>query len=180
MKNFPRTGIALCAFSLVMMITSSTSVNAESDQRGGPCGGASAPSQKVQVHVVGKQARQTVKVIGHFESDVDGDVIGGLIVGQGALQLEVTNWCRIWTSEKTSSGLDSVTHIVGTKTDADGREVFVRVDVRTDEGGKVRVRTRATSGHDSHVEASEADEEHGGWKSVTGEGWVSVTRLRLK
>lgn len=179
MKNFPRTCIALFAFSLVMIVTSSTSVTAESDERGGPCGGASAPSQKVQVHVVGKQARQNVKVIGNFESDVDGDVIGGLIVGQGGLQLEVTNWCRIWTSETTASGLDSVTHMVGTKTDVDGREIFVRVDVRTDEGGKVRVRTRATSGHDSHVEATEADEEHGGWKSVTGEGWISVTRLRV-
>ena len=178
MKNYPRAFVSLCALSIAMMMATPT-VHAESDESGGPCEGASAPSQKVQVHVVGKQSRQTMKVIGNFESDVDGKLIGGLIVGQGALKLEVTNWCRIWIGEKMSSEPSSVTHILGIATQSDGQEIYVRVDMRADEGGKVRVRTRATAGHDSHVGETEVDNEHGGWKSVTGEGWLSVSRLRL-
>lgn len=154
-------------------------VHAQSDERGGPCEGASAPSHKVQVHVVGKQAQQSIKVIGEFESDIRGAVTGELIVGRGKNQLIVTHWCRVWTSKETSSGHSSVTHLLGVTTSADSREMYARVDLRSEEGGKVRVRVRDKAGHDSHdVEVLEED-QHGGWESVTGEGWLSVTRLRI-
>ena len=178
MMYFPRSLIAACAFFLAIS-TSSMVVQAQSNERGGPCEGASAPSQKVQVHVVGKQARQSIKVIGDFESGSQGAVTGELIVGQGKNQLVVTNWCRVWTSKETSSGHSSVTHLLGISTSVDGREMYAQVDLRSEEGGKVRVRTREIKSHDSHEVEALAEDQHEGWKSITGEGWLAVTKLRI-
>lgn len=177
MKSFVRFMVRTSALALVLMIP--THVHAQEDEQGGPCGGASAPSQKVHVHVVGQKSRQSMKLIGHFESDYAGDVVGELIVGRGKDHLVVTNWCRVWTSHETTSGHSSVLHVLGTVSSLDGRAMYVRVDLRSEEGGKVRVRVREKSGHDVHTAKDSATDEHGSWTSITGEGWLSTTRLRL-
>lgn len=153
-------------------------IDAMSSSSGGLCGGASAPSHQVHAHVVGANARNATKVIAHFESDTNGVVRGALIVGQGNLRLEVTSWCRMWSGGK--GGHDAgVFHILGTTFDREGHEMFVQVDVRRSEGGRLRVRTRATSQHDDHSSVV-IDEDHGGWQTLTGEGWLSASRLRIR
>lgn len=147
----------------------------ESGHESGPCGGASAPSQSVLAHVVGKQARATTKVIAHFESDAHGEVVGELIVGRGPAHLEVTTWCRIWVGGKLPEHV-GVVHILGTSTTVNGANKLVQVDLLPSEGGRVRVRERKLSQHES-IGADE--EEHGGWVSVTGEGWLPVTRYKV-
>lgn len=147
--------------------------------RGGPCEGASAPSHAIAAHVVGREAQRTIKVIAHFESDQNGQVMGELIVGQGAKRIEVTNWCRMWVGGKNTED-SGVVHVLGTSVDALGRETYVQVDMRSSEGGRVRVRTRAMSQHDDDHHAVAAEEEHGGWKSLTGEGWLSATQIRIR
>lgn len=151
--------------------------DAVSISRGGPCGGASAPSQVLQAHVVGQKAKGTLKVVAHFESDSYGDVQGELILGQREQRIEVTNWCRIWIGGKNAED-SGVIHVLGTSVDTIGREIYVQVDVRSSEGGRIRVRTRVLSQHTADIAAAD-EEEHGGWKSLTGEGWLTTTRLRV-
>ena len=163
-----------------LVIASISTSQAMSISRGGPCGGASAPSHAITAHVVGREAQRTLKVIAHFDSDQNGKVIGELIVGQGVKRIEVTNWCRIWVGGKNAED-SGVIHVLGTSFDTIGRETYVQVDVRSSEGGRMRVRTRAMSQHDDeHQVAPSAEEEHGGWKSLTGEGWLTTTRLRVR
>lgn len=167
---------SLGVLALLMGVMPISSVSAEEEGHGsGPCGGASAPSQSVLAHVVGKQARATTKVIAHFESDSNGDVAGELIVGRGASHLEVTSWCRMWIGGRLPEHV-GVVHILGTSTSADGGKKLVQVDLLPSEGGRVRVRARNLSQHES---ISSDEEEHGGWVSLTGEGWLPVTRYRI-
>lgn len=176
LRNLATTMVCLGGCAIAPISTS----HAMSITRGGPCGGATAPSHVIAAHVVGREAQRTIKVIAHFESDQNGQVMGELIVGQGTKRIEVTNWCRMWVGGKNAED-NGVVHVLGTSVDAHGGETYVQVDVRTSEGGRVRVRTRAKSQHDDdHQVASAEEEEHGGWKSLTGEGWLYVSRVRVR
>ena len=169
--------IAKASAFLLVILFSPVNANALSGERGGPCGGASAPPLQVHVHVVGKQSQASMKLIGHFELDEDGLIIGELVVGQGKRQIRVTSWCRIWISNSVSKH-SSATHVLGVSTMPDGREMLIRVDLRDEDGGKVRVRVRSISGSNSHSTQVDEDSDEG-WKSVTGEGWLSTTRLQV-
>lgn len=162
--------------ALMMGLVPVSVVNAEEvGHESGPCGGASAPSRTVLAHVVGKQARATTKVIAHFESDSNGDVVGELIMGRGPFRLEVATWCRMWVGEKLSEHA-GVVHVLGTATTVDGAKKLIQVDLLPSEGGRVRVRERKLS---QHGPIGLDEEEHGGWVSLTGEGWLPVTHYRV-
>lgn len=164
------------ALSSGSLLVGSAASGAESGESSGPCGGASAPSLQVLAHVVGKSAKSTTKVIAHFESDIVGRVTGELAVGRGVARVEATSWCRLWSGGKTEEE-SGVIHVLGTTTSADGVDMFLQVDIRSTDGGRIRVRTRRISGHSE--EHSATDDSHGGWVSLTGEGWLRLTRLRV-
>lgn len=167
---------AIGVLVLMVGLVSVSVVNAEEvGHESGPCGGASASSHTVLAHVVGKQARATTKVIAHFESDSNGNVVGELIVGRGPSHLDVTKWCRIWIGGKLPEHV-GVVHILGTATTENGAKKLVQVDLLPSEGGRVRVRERKLSQHEP---TSSDDEEHAGWVSLTGEGWLPVTRYSV-
>ncbi len=173
-----RVGLVLASSTVFML---PTAVGAEGHSESGPCRGASAPLQSVLAHVVGRQARQSIKVVAHLESDVEGVVSGELKVGQGTQELVVTEWCRLWAggSGAGAGGEDEagVVHVLGAAMDTSGNEKLVRVDVNPEEGGRVRVRTRLLAHDGSRTEPAD---EHGGWVSLTGEGWLNATRVRIR
>lgn len=176
LRNLATAMVCLGGIAIAPYSTS----HAMSITRGGPCEGASAPSHAIAAHVVGREAQRSVKVIAHFESDSNRQVMGELIVGQGSKRIEVTNWCRMWVGGKNAEESD-VVHVLGTSVDSLGREMYVQVDMRSSEGGRIRVRTRAISQHDdNHQMTSVVEDEHGGWKSLTGEGWLSLSRFRVR
>lgn len=183
--------VTVVSFALAVLVNASAA-DARSNSTGafgglGPCGGASAPSQGIQVHVVGRQARASTKVIGHFESDSTGGVTGELIVGSGADRVEVRRFCRIWIGgQRDPDGV--VVHVLGLIGDPHLGETYVRLDLRGADG-VVRVRSRPVGHGSASPERSMADEEldhgddhgddhGGGWSSLTGEGWLNATRVR--
>lgn len=191
--------VTVVSFALTVLVNASAadarSNSTEAVGGHGPCGGASAPSQGIQVHVVGRQARASTKVIGHFESDSTGGVTGELIVGSGADRIEVRRFCRIWIGGQRDPDGD-VVHVLGLIDDPDRGETYVRLDLRGADG-VVRVRSRPV-GHgpvssersmageeldhgDDHGDEhgdDHGDEHGGGWSSLTGEGWLNATRIR--
>ncbi len=175
-------GLACAVAGVVMVATTGV---ASAEHISGPCGGASAPSHQVLAHVVGRQAQKTTKVVALVESDNDGRVSGELVVGRGPSQVLVNEWCRIWSGGSSSAEDSGVVHVLGTVTRPDGREAYVQLDIRPNEGGRIRVRTRPVTGHGGHSSSagesvSEIEEGHGGWVSLTGEGWIPVTRVRIR
>ena len=155
----------------------------------GPCRGASSPLHTVLVHVVGRQAqRETgIKVVGDLASDELGRVSGELVVGRGRQRLEVLSWCRLWSGGRENGETAGVLHVLGVAADGSGGDQLVRLDLKSPEGDsngpwKVRVRVRPVQ-DDEHAHSSLATstDEHddGGWESLTGEGWLAATRVRV-
>lgn len=154
--------------------------------KGGPCAGESLGGRRVDALLVGKPSTRSTKLVVHLFTTSDGAVSGSLVLGRGAERLEVTTWCRLWEGGEGEGSHSDVTHAIGEAMFPDGVRRYVRVDVTGSEGGRARVRTRNMSGgghesgHSSTIDASEDDDSaHGGWTSMTGEGWLTLTRARI-
>lgn len=155
---------------LVALVVASPTGFASAEGEGGPCNGKTTPSQRIEAHLVGKASRIVPKVIMHVESNADGVITGELVFERGLDRVSVVNWCRLWSGgEGGTAGHEGVVHVLGTETRRDGTQRLIRVDVKNSEGGEVRVRTRSLSHETEH-----------GWTSLTGEGWLSLVRLRIR
>lgn len=166
----------------------------------GPCRGESLGGRRVDALVVGARSHEFTKMIFGVTTSPEGSVGGQLILHRGPARLTVTSWCRLWVGGegRVEESHADVVHILGEATFADGSTQYVRVDVSPE--GRVRVRARAVTGgdhgddhgddhsggHDSgHVSLATTgddghdDSVHGGWHSLTGEGWLSATRARI-
>lgn len=162
---------------LVALIVASPTGFASAEGAGGPCNGNTTPLQRIEAHLIGKASRTAPKVIVHVESNADGVITGELVFERGRDRVLVERWCRLWSGgNEGESSHEGVVHLLGTDTQRDGTQRLVRVDVKSSEGGKVRVRTRSLS-HGGHSESVES--EHG-WTSLTGEGWLPLSRLRIR
>lgn len=162
---------------LVALIVASPTGFASAEGEGGPCNGKTTSSQRIEAHLVGKASRTSPKVIVHVESNADGVITGELVFERGRDRVLVGRWCRLWSGgEGGAAGHEGVVHVLGTETRRDGTQHLIRVDVTNSEGGEVRVRTRSLS-HGGHSESVET--EHG-WTSLTGEGWLPLSRLRIR
>lgn len=158
----------------------------------GPCRGESLGGRRVDALVVGARSHESTKMIFGVTSSPEGSVGGHLILHRGPARLTVTSWCRLWVGGE-GRGQEShgdVVHVLGEVTLADGSRNYVRVDVSPE--GRVRVRVRAFAGDDhggghdgGHVSVAVSGDDghddtvHGGWRSLTGEGWLSATRARI-
>lgn len=177
--------IGSCLIAGALVFAGSPGVSAAES---GPCRGASAPLHTVQVHVVGRQAqRETgIKVVADLASDELGRVSGELVAGRGRQRLEVLSWCRLWSGGRGSGETESVLHVLGLAADASGDDRLVRLDLKPPEAEfdgswKVRVRVRPVDDEHAHSSLATASDEHddGGWQSLTGEGWLAATRVRV-
>lgn len=177
-----RHALASLVVAAAIVGTSSEGVGA----KGGPCSGESLGGRRVDALLVGKPSTRSTKLVVHLSTTPDGTVSGSLVLGRGAERLEVTTWCRLWQGGEGESSHSDVTHAIGEAMFPDGVSRYVRVDVTDSEGGRARVRTRNMSGgghesdHSATSDASEHDDSaHGGWTSITGEGWLALTRARI-
>lgn len=166
----------------------------------GPCRGESLGGRRVDALVVGSRSHEFTKMIFGVTSSPEGSVNGQLILHRGPARETVTSWCRLWVGGEGRGEVShgDVVHILGEATFSDGSRQYVRVDVSPE--GRVRVRARAVTGddlgddhgddhsggHDSgHVSVAATGDDghddavHGGWRSLTGEGWISATRARI-
>ena len=177
-----RNALASVLVAAAIVATSTEGVGAA----GGPCMGESLGGRRVDALLVGKPSTRSTKLVVHLATTSGGDVSGTLVLGRGEHPLEVTSWCRLWEGGEGESSHGDVTHAIGEAVFPDGVRRYVRVDVTASEGGRARVRTKSISGggHESgHSSAGETTEHgdsgHGGWTSLTGEGWLSLTRARI-
>lgn len=165
------------AVGLVALVAVGPTGFTRAESIGGPCNGESSPSRRIEAHVVGRDSRNGMKIVLHVESDQSGSVAGKLIFERGGLRFSIADWCRLWVGgERSGASHEGVVHVLGTQKLSDGASRLIRIDVMSGEGGRVRVRSRSGGTHES-LAASES--EHG-WTSLTGEGWLQLTRLRMQ
>lgn len=145
---------------------------------GGPCNGESSPSRRVEAHLVGRESHSALKVVFRAGADASGTVSGKLIVERGSERLTVVEWCRLWVGgDHGGAGHEGAVHVLGIEKLQLGPPRMIRVDVMTDEGGRLRVRARKAA-EEKNVGAS-VESGHG-WIPLTGEGWLQLTRLRIQ
>ena len=119
------------------------------------------------------------KVVATVRTTRDGTVGGMLKIDRGGSRILVSEWCRLWTGAETG-GTVSMVHALGMWVDPAGRQMLVRLDVQNEEGGRLRVRTRpAVHGESMHADSSGVHDDshdggHGGWTSLTGNGWMAA------
>lgn len=145
------------------------------DSHGGPCSGESSAQFGLAAHHVGGRARNAPKVIVHASTDDRGNITGKLVFERGAERMSIVAWCRLWGGGESGESHEGVVHLLGVRPTFTGTEQFVRVDLKLSEGGGIRVMTRPVD-HEGHGAAAESDH---GWKSLTGEGWLAVNRVRV-
>lgn len=162
-----RTTSGILAVAAALAATAVPPVSAATT--GGPCRGESTANWRMDVLLVGRKSASDTKLIAHIQSAADGSASGELILGRGEQRMYVDSWCRLW-----GEGDESV-HAIGVRTLPDGARELVRIDVSTDEGVKARVRTRP----ESHETGHESGLDHAGWRTVTGEEWLTPTRARI-
>lgn len=161
---------------LVALIVAGPTGSAHAEHVGGPCNGQSLPLRRIEAHIVGRESRLAPKVVVHVESDESGAVVGKLILERGTERVSVVDWCRVWAGgEEGESSHSGVLHLLGTAVARNGSQRLIRVDVMPNEGGKIRVRSRSVVA-DTHVDSGQ---DGHGWISLTGEGWLALSRLRL-
>lgn len=168
--------IALVMTSTMSLLGSLSVAHAEhSEGGGGPCNGASLSRQSVDAHLVGRGSHVSPKIVFRVSTDSSGRVTGKLVLERGVGRLSLTNWCRMWQGEKNSS----VLHVLGEQSLADGTKRYVRVDLKSEDRGRVRVMTKRAGhgGHEDTVTTTASESE--GWTSLTGEGWLSLQRMRF-
>lgn len=155
-------------------------------EHGGPCRGESQPNRRIEAHLVGAGSRTKPKIVLHIGSAANGAIEGKLVLGRGSERISLENWCRIWGAggesdhDHDSAGDDGtvhegMVHVLGTETRPDGTQRYIRVDIGAEEGGRIRVMTRSI-GHDTKMGGG--SDGHG-WQSLTGEGWLRLSRMRI-
>lgn len=177
---------ALAVFVATAAVATSTA-NVGAAGEGGPCRGRTVASRRVDALLVGGRSGNSTKLIVHLSTTSEGMVGGTLVLGRGSSRLEVTTWCRLWEGSEGDGDHGDMAHAIGEAVFPDGVKRYVRVDVASDSGGRARIRTKAMSGGghdgghstDGHQASEHDDEGHGGWQSLTGEGWLSLTKARI-
>lgn len=150
------------------LAVSATTVAAQGD--GSPCRGKSLSLHRLQAQRVGVSTRGSSKVILNVETNEQGIPIGTLVFNRGPERFEITEWCRLWMSDEEIESTTSA-HVMGYWTSPHGVRHLMRVDIRVSDTPEFRFRSRP-------LEHQSAGDEHSGWTSLSGEGWLTLTRAR--
>jgi hypothetical protein len=186
------SALLAAALLLAAVCTIGSPVLAAEGTLPGMCNGRTDPNMVVVAVANGRE--HPTKFILSLTTDAAGTPTGTLILGQGPLRIEVTQWCRLWlhvpgqaeggSCEHAAPDEDAVTaHAVGVGVLPDGQRITLRADVReTDEGAVFRVRYRVPDEHhdEQTALAEDHDECEGGWVRIPIEGWLPLQQLNVR
>lgn len=163
------------AVGLVALVATGPTGLVRAETIGGPCNGESSPSRRIEAHVVGREIHEAAKVVVQVRTDNASEVTGKLVFERADARVSVESWCRLWGGDDGDSGHTGVVHVLGIEILDDGTQRYIRVDLSQEDGGRVRLMTRAMT-HGGHGVSADSEQ---GWRSMMGDGWVRLTRLRI-